>query len=408
MRILKFTNKIIRTWYLNFKEKGIKKISYCFVSVMNKMIFVKNNVLFFYDKGMISFNELEMIKWAIAHDINNKYKIVFYTNRPDVAARIFPEKVKIISNEFEALIYQLISKHVFIEQNGYKWVCEENKRQNVIQLWHGVPIKRVGNYNNREVWYKYNDAYKYVLAPSEKGWDIMKECFGYSDEKKIICPYPRCDAFKRSMNEKQIFDLFGHNIEKKLFLWMPTFRSAYYEKTEKADSEFPLINSENIFEFNKFLKEIKVTLIIKTHVLQRQLPLFRENYSNVIFISNNNLYEASTFLYELIGRSDCLISDYSSVIYDYLLLNKPMIFTKDDFESYKKRRGFIKDDFIESLPGTSVQSLEELKEQIQSVLEIDEFKEKRLAMRKEMNQYSDLEFCSRLFQEIGVYDGKEN
>lgn len=111
---------------------------------------------------------------------------------------MFPKGVTIISSNW-GLFHQLTSKYIFVEQNGHKWLCKPTRKQKVIQLWHGTPIKKVGNINNHQQWYKYNDVYTCVLAPSEYSWMIMKKCYGYDDIKKIICPYPRCDAIKDNL-----------------------------------------------------------------------------------------------------------------------------------------------------------------------------------------------------------------
>lgn len=78
-----------------------------------------------------------------------------------------------------------------------------NTKAKIVQLWHGTPIKRVGNLNNSRPWYKYDDAYSLVLATSNYAWQIMKACFDYNNSKRIICPYPRCDAIDRGLTEEQ-------------------------------------------------------------------------------------------------------------------------------------------------------------------------------------------------------------
>ena len=129
-----------------------------------------------------------MLKWAISSNYKEHYRFVLYTNCEDIAKKMFPKDVTIISS-YWGLFHQLTSKYVFVEQNGHKWLCKPTRKQKIVQLWHGTPIKKVGSLNNQQQWFKYNEVYTHVLAPSDYSWTIMKKCYGYDDNKRIICPY---------------------------------------------------------------------------------------------------------------------------------------------------------------------------------------------------------------------------
>ena len=96
-------------------------------------------------------------------------------------------------------------------------------------------------------------------------------------------------------------------------------------------------------------------LIVKSH------PLYGENYdkmlkgiSHISLFPDEKLKEWKIDLYEVLGATDFLITDYSSVYFDYLLLNKPIIFTPTDLEEYNEDRGFLLTPYEEWTPDSKV------------------------------------------------------
>lgn len=144
-----------------------------------------------------------MLKWAISSNYKEHYRFVLYTNCEDIAKKMFPKDVTIISS-YWGLFHQLTSKYVFVEQNGHKWLCKPTRKQKIVQLWHGTPIKKVGSLNNQQQWFKYNEVYTHVLAPSDYSWTIMKKCYGYDDNKRIICPYTKRRQFDPAVHRRKL------------------------------------------------------------------------------------------------------------------------------------------------------------------------------------------------------------
>lgn len=77
-------------------------------------------------------------------------------------------------------------------------------------------------------------------------------------------------------------------------------------------------------------------------------------------LTNRELDEAGVELYRLVGAADGLLTDYSSIYFDYLLLNHPMIFLIDDIDGYQEKRGFTVADPLSLMPGEKVRAAEEL------------------------------------------------
>lgn len=379
---------------------------YKIVTILNRIIPKNKRKIFFFDRGLISFNEIELARYLENNNPDHDYKLVFCTNCVDKAKSLFPRNVLVVHSDIRGLYHQLTSKYVFVEQNGHKWVCEPTPRQKIVQLWHGTPIKRVGNLNNSRPWYKYDDAYSLVLATSNYAWQIMKACFDYNNSKRIICPYPRCDAIDRGLTEEQKMVLTG-SAASRIILWLPTFRTAYYEEHSCGREDFPILNESNAEVLNHFLIKNNCVLLIKYHALQRKIPLFSNQYTHIKFIQNSDLINQGITLYNLIGESDCLISDYSSVIFDYLLHNRPMVFTDSDFDNYKNQRGFINEELFYNLPGGMASTMSDLIDALNEALTTDPYKAERMQLNRKMNAQVPNNYCRQVLLLVGILNEKE-
>jgi CDP-glycerol glycerophosphotransferase (TagB/SpsB family) len=106
----------------------------------------------------------------------------------------------------------------------------------------------------------------------------------------------------------------------------------------------PIIHNEKIAcSLNEYAKNNKVLIIVKIHPSQDISKISEFNYSNLIFIKNDFFEDKDITNYQLLGSCDALISDYSSVYYDYLLADKPIGLCFEDFDEYNEREGFTLD-----------------------------------------------------------------
>ena len=359
-------------------------------SILNSLFIKSKRNIFFYDQGLISFNEISLVKY-ISENYKN-YQIYFYTNRKTEAKKILPDSVKIISNKF-GWLYQFVSKYVFVEQNCHRWICKRNRHQFMIQLWHGLPVKKVGYLNNNQRILPYKNLYSHVFAPSDYGWLIMKECFGYLDEQKLILGSPRNDDLYISNELKTIVSKYFSN---KFVLWMPTFRNNCYS-VSASKKIFPLVDEKNIFELDSLLENSGVRLIIKLHSLNQKYLWFGEKFKNILFITNDDLTKHNISVYNLIGASRALITDYSSVAIDYICIDKPLIFTVDDIEEFSNNRGLLRTYDLIKITGEKVSDIYELTEAINH-LDTNDFKHslERNKVAKIINKYCDSENCKRV------------
>lgn len=250
------------------------------------------------------------------------------------------------------------------------------KHQINIQLWHGVPLKRMGtmanntkrrdNQRNEKLWHTTADC---VASSSDWYETLMSSCMGIESRKYRKIGFPRLDALKHPIisRDELLKDLFkAENVapKAKIGIYMPTFR---YEM-ESADI-MEQIKAGNFFAFadfdgaalNQALKEQNTYLIVKLHPWEMRLfDNLASHYSNIAFLNNDYLNEHDYDLYELLGDTDFLMTDFSSIYFDYLLLDRPIIFIDNYLDQYEKTRGLLMGPYAEITPGIKAGSQAEV------------------------------------------------
>lgn len=212
-----------------------------------------------------------------------------------------------------------------------------------INLWHGIPLKRVG-YDNKfsqqykEIrlskysscavkWIEKCDNIKasilkhrtYHVAPGDELGKIYEGVFGVGSKHILKLGQSRNDYFF-TQHENPIIEAFKNC---KRVVYMPTHRKEGREKIE-IDKIF------NLSKINEFCKSHNIVFLIKKHFYHRNEPTIPDNeYSNI-----RELTSCPIKTQELVEAADILITDYSGVYIDYLLLDRPMLFYAYDLEDY--------------------------------------------------------------------------
>lgn len=184
---------------------------------------------------------------------------------------------------------------------------------------------------------------------------------------------------------------------------MPTYRQSIVGDIridgEIKNNYLGVIPFENIEEMNGILKEEGYLLIIKIHPMDILNKINLEEYSNIIILKTNDLENINEQLYPLLGQTDALITDYSSVWLDYEILNKPIFFAMDDYEEYKNTRGLLFEDFIDISPYPVIKNYEEFTKFIKSYEKIDINNRK---FTDKYNKYKDDKSCERVIKCLGL------
>lgn len=241
------------------------------------------------------------------------------------------------------------SKIVLITDNNY--VISNFKRDGVtvIQVWHATgAIKKFGNVIIRE--YPIRN-YDYVIANSEYWKEPYHQAFDVASDNVIVTGMPRVDHlvdenYLRSTRTK-LLNKYPILKDKKVVLYAPTFRGNIYQGFNAID-----------FDGKALLEGLgdDYVLIYKFHPLLLKAAL--ENDERIINMNHEDTHDLFTI-------SDVLISDFSSIIFDYSLLDKPMHFFVPDLDNYLENLGcFV--DYRTTMPGAICTSENELVQAIKS------------------------------------------
>lgn len=284
------------------------------------------------------------------------------------------------------------------------------KHQINVQFWHGVPLKRMGIMahntkrkdikRNEKLWHKNADI---VASSSDLYETLMSACIGIETRKYAKVGFPRLDLLKSSViNKDQLLaDLFKtQDKDAQIGIYMPTFR---YELDDP--SVMQKIKEGNFFAFTDFdaeelntaLKQRHQYLIVKLHPYEMRLfSAFKSQYSNIAFLNNDYLFKNNYDLYELLGDTDFLLTDFSSIYFDYLELNKPIIFVTNFLKQYEKTRGLLMGPYEEITPGICVNSQKELLANLDQ-LDNQQIRNRRLYWLHLTNQIKKDNYCEQMF-----------
>lgn len=286
------------------------------------------------------------------------------------------------------------------------------KSQVSIQLWHGIPLKRMGimahntrrrdNQRNEKLWQTQTDL---VASSSDLYESLMSACIGVEGDKYCKVGFPRLDYLKKpAINKSQLLrDLFKVEDEQaQIGIYMPTFR---YELADLHLME--QIKAGNFFNFddfdaeklNRILKMQHQYLIVKLHPYEMRLfNNLNSQYSNIAFLNNSYLFDHQLDLYELLGNTDFLITDFSSIYFDYLLLDRPIVFVDNYLRQYEKTRGLLISPYGLVTPGPKVKKQSELEKCLTNL----DNQEDKMNRQKWLKFTCEVKgsFCQRLFDEM--------
>ena len=263
---------------------------------------------------------------------NSDYELKTHLKKSLKTKRSFKEKI--------LLLKDIASSKYILVDDFYPLIypLKIRKDAKLIQVWHAMgAFKTVGYSRNKsKEGYKSSSLthknYTDTIVSSENIRKNYAEAFGIDIEK--VHPYgvPRTDIFysdkyKRDIR-KQLYQKYPQFKNKKVILFAPTFRgkgqkTAYYD--------YSLIDFNLIKK--KFSKDY--VFLVKMHPFIKKLP-------DIDFENDDFYYNLSSEreINDLLFITDILITDYSSVIFEYSFFKKPVIFYIPDYENYDGSRGF--------------------------------------------------------------------
>jgi hypothetical protein len=219
------------------------------------------------------------------------------------------------------------------------------RRKPIVNLWHGDGPKetRPGNDAGSLI------PSTYLVAGTQLFGHHKGTAFEIPPGRLLVTGNPRTDQFWQPPCPEA---LAGLGITGDFVVWMPTFRRTRPMRGLRSWSEIddPASDTSNeqVRSLIDGLQERGIQLVIKPHPMDAD----RRHVAGAVRISETDLVRSGVSLYSLLGASRGLVTDYSSVWVDYLLLDRPMAFLVNDRESYSSR--LVPSDVLDWLPGELV------------------------------------------------------
>lgn len=335
--------KIIKKIWLPIKEVLKKIRDFLYRNLITEhLIKVKEQILL-ESKPDFSDNTYALYLEMLKHNYQDKYQIVWLVTTNEIPEVNKNPKVKYFNINKKGIINKLKFQYL-LNTSKYIITCNrvfkrKTNRQTIIYLNHGSPLKDLKKLKmNYSTVSESITMSKYFIPADSQTMNIDQSKF-------FVNGFPRNDDLLRT--NKNVKKVFNINTEK-IIVWLPTFR--VYEDAKRVDSDFqmplgiPIIyNEKELKKLNDYLVKNNTVIILKPHFAANINNIKIQKLSNFIITNNNFLNQNDISLYSLLGVSDALITDYSSVYYDYLIKNKPIALTLDDYENYKNNTGFIYD-----------------------------------------------------------------
>lgn len=273
----------------------------------------------------------------------------------------------------------------------------DRNNQKIVQLWHAgsgfksVGYSRFGQYGSPNLRNAHR-LYSYAICGSQHLRDVYSEAFGIEREAVLATGLPRIDGFLREGRAEEVRVEFEESFPnakgKRKILLAPTFRG---RGSGDAHYDYDEIDFAALYEA---CGEDSVVLFRQHHFIPDPAPIPAEFSDRLIDVA------ACPDTNDLLLISDILITDYSSVIYEYSLLEKPMIFFAYDLETYSATRGMHKA-YEEAAPGSIATTFDEL---ISLLREPDLSVEKTKEFVQENFDYVDTNNSDRVIDSLILSD----
>jgi CDP-glycerol glycerophosphotransferase len=331
---------------------------------------IKNNMIIFESfRGDYYTDSPKYIYEYLYHNYKDNFRFIWVINDGKKKLLGSPKKIKRFSLAY--FYYMARSKYWVTNLRQPRILCKRDK-QVILSTWHGTPLKKLGldideiySATPRVKEHYVSDAsqWDYLLSSNKYSTDIFRSAFNYSGNI-LEYGYPRNDILYINDNKKaiKIKKELGIPFDKKIILYAPTWRDDEFYEVGQYKFDLKL-------DLDKLQKELsdEYVILVRTHYFiadSIDLSRFKK------FAFNVSYYDDIAELYLI---SDILITDYSSVFFDFANLKRPILFYTYDLDKYSSvLRGFYID-MEKEIPGPLIFTTEEV---IESIINIENISEK--------------------------------
>jgi|GEM_PF-1652162 len=326
--------------------------------------------------------------------------VLFVTAHSENSRFVFGKKTIVVrKNTLRGGCYFLLARYVFFTHRCFMFRFPPHVVS--VNLWHGMPIKKIGCLLPGGRPY----ASKYALATSDF-WAAVVDKSLQPWGETLVTGLPRNDRIGPVADPFwERAGLAAAITGKKIIGWLPTYRQSVTGEI-RSDGKEP----GNVFgvagilpgELNEFLRQRQGFAIVKPHPMAS--PAAHRQWSNLLIIDEAWLRRQATSLYALLGQCHLLVTDMSSVVVDYLVLDRPVIQLIPDLAAYRGSRGFSIEPVEDYFAGPLVTEAWELYAQLAAVLRgEDSHQPQRQRIRQLFHQQPDRQATQRLLAALHLY-----
>ena len=313
--------------------------------------------------GNYTGNPRAIYEYMVNCGLDKEYRLVWFFKKGK-APKEMPGNCKVVKFASISYLYHMMKAGTWVFDARQPAFLKKKKDQKYIQTWHGTPLKKLaldmedvsmaktGSLSEYKKSFADNAAaWDYLIAQNEFSAETFKRCFAFKGTV-LKTGYPRNDVLFSGNNKENISALkekYGIPKNKKVLLYAPTFRDDEFNAAEEYKFTPKL-------DFKKLMEELsdEYVIIVKYHYLVSD-KINWDGYSGFVYPFTGEAEISSLYL-----MADALITDYSSVMFDYSLLGRPMYFYAYDLEKYRDSlRGFYFD-LLSEAPGPVSRTTEEL------------------------------------------------
>lgn len=328
------------------------------------------------------------------HTISTKNKLVWITKRDDVVKAVRDKGYLAYKRNTLRGVWNIArGKIAFCSEGVYDISLLIGKKTKIIQLWHGMGAKAL-NWKLSE-----KTANDLRLARSSWYWtstsslytDINSYLLGVPKERFTITGYPRNDALVEAPYNQNMEELRRKYDGCKFIVYMPTHRNFGAEGNKH-------INIDELKRVDKLLNEKNIVMVYKPHIHElKNFVKYENEFSNIILAKDQSVWGD---VYSYLNYFDLLISDYSSVLTDFMCTGKPIVYFPYDIDDYINGDAGVNDFFWEIPGGPMGYTWDEVLKYTEELLENDTWKEERERCRKIYHVFNDGKNSERVYQMV--------
>ena len=310
----------------------------------------------------------------------------------------------------------LLKKADYVITNSYTFLeLPKHDKQLFVNLWHGSGIKAHDfydyNINPRHVKKLHNFFAKIDLMCVHSLDDRFRLSaqLNYDMRKVYVTGQPRLDCVRTSEGRGLLAKLLSDKIldYDNVIFFAPSFRA-------NMSTHSGTFISDNIFRLNDYSDEVLKCFLENTNsaLVYKLHPVEQTAFAGRCFSMNEHCYELTEDMLfdndirytEILNAFNVMVSDYSSIAFDYLVLDRPIVYLIPDYEEYKNARGFVFHNVDLFMPGEKVYSFEGLLYALKMALkEPEQYKKERKYVIAQRFDFMDNEAAKRCYERMINY-----